>query len=403
MPAPPVTSRRDLMVRLCRAMSATPDIGARRYRADGCLAAETLGAASPKVARAFAYDALGRPTSLDETAQTLAWSYRKDGAATGPYGDGNILAETVSYKAAGFAAGTTPPAGSSVSYAYDAFGRLTQASSTNRPALNQTAAYDGDGNLSTLATAGTTQTYAYTAGTNRLSSAGGQSYTHDAAGQVTSAAGTALVRDPVTGRVRKATKGATTIALLYGPSGRQVLATSGTTRRLQVRDGGGIPLAEYEAVGTGAASLALAHVHGTTGRIAVWTGNQTYAISTDIRGSTRLAYDAAGKAAAWLSYRAYGTADAAATSTGALTDKLRWRFTGQEWSEALGLYDYGARLYDPALGRFLAPDPSDETPSPYMYVGGNPVTLVDPDGEAGWGVIARKAGSSCIRKTMRGR
>ncbi|WP_416223805.1 RHS repeat-associated core domain-containing protein, partial [Thermoflexus sp.] len=33
------------------------------------------------------------------------------------------------------------------------------------------------------------------------------------------------------------------------------------------------------------------------------------------------------------------------------------RFTGQRWEGALGLYDYNARFYDPALGRFLQPDP----------------------------------------------
>ena len=184
------------------------------------------------------------------------------------------------------------------------------------------------------------------------------------------------MRDPVTGQVRRATKGANTLAFLYGTRGRQVLATSGSgataVKRLQVRDGSGAPLAEYEATGAGAATLTLAHIQGATGRIALWASDQLYAISKDLRGSTRLAY-LAGKAAAWLNYRAYGTLDAAASSTGTLTDKLRWRFTGQEWSEALGLYDYGARLYDPALGRFLAPDPADQTPSPYMYVGGDPV------------------------------
>jgi RHS repeat-associated protein len=152
------------------------------------------------------------------------------------------------------------------------------------------------------------------------------------------------------------------------------------TRRLQLRNRDGSPLAEYGATGAGAAALTIAHVQGWNGRIAVAVGGEVYATPTDLRGSTRIAYGPDGKPAAWFSYRAYGTADAAATSTTPLTAKLRRSFTGQEWIEELGLYDYGARLYDPALGRFLAPDPADETASPYMYVGGDPVGNVDPDG-----------------------
>ncbi len=32
-------------------------------------------------------------------------------------------------------------------------------------------------------------------------------------------------------------------------------------------------------------------------------------------------------------------------------------YTGQRWEASLGLYDDPARFYDPALGRFLQPDP----------------------------------------------
>jgi RHS repeat-associated protein len=46
------------------------------------------------------------------------------------------------------------------------------------------------------------------------------------------------------------------------------------------------------------------------------------------------------------------------------------RFTGQRWEASLGLYDYQARFYDPALGRFLQPDPLVQTdskdPTPYL-------------------------------------
>jgi RHS repeat-associated protein len=56
------------------------------------------------------------------------------------------------------------------------------------------------------------------------------------------------------------------------------------------------------------------------------------------------------------------------------------QYTGQEREAALDLYTYGARFYDPELGRFLAVDPAREFANPYSYVGNNPVSRLDPTG-----------------------
>ena len=50
---------------------------------------------------------------------------------------------------------------------------------------------------------------------------------------------------------------------------------------------------------------------------------------------------------------------------------------------SLGLYDYGARFYDPQIGRFTTPDPFAETRNwvnPYNYVQNNPLNRIDPTG-----------------------
>jgi RHS repeat-associated protein len=46
-------------------------------------------------------------------------------------------------------------------------------------------------------------------------------------------------------------------------------------------------------------------------------------------------------------------------------------------------YDFGARIYDPRLGRWMSRDPlADKTHSVYDGMGNNPVNMVDPDGRA---------------------
>ena len=61
------------------------------------------------------------------------------------------------------------------------------------------------------------------------------------------------------------------------------------------------------------------------------------------------------------------------------------KFLGKEWDHqhGLDLYDFGARLYDPAVGRWTTMDPLCEkyySVSPYAYCHDNPVNRIDPDG-----------------------
>jgi RHS repeat-associated protein len=69
-----------------------------------------------------------------------------------------------------------------------------------------------------------------------------------------------------------------------------------------------------------------------------------------------------------------------------LGDPTKYLYNGKELQDEGGLdmYDYGARFYDPTIGRWHSVDPLAESYydlSPYSYCAGNPVKYIDVKGE----------------------
>jgi RHS repeat-associated protein len=100
-----------------------------------------------------------------------------------------------------------------------------------------------------------------------------------------------------------------------------------------------------------------------------------YYLFSDHLGSTSVSYNTTNSQTQTIRYYPYGEA-----RTGTVpTDR---RFTGQRWDGTIDLYDYNARWYDAALGRFIQPDTLIQTDAkdliPYLPLAvsyANPKTL----------------------------
>ena len=99
----------------------------------------------------------------------------------------------------------------------------------------------------------------------------------------------------------------------------------------------------------------------------------------DHQGNNRVVVDEEGTVEEVNHYYPFG---GVFSSTG---DAQPYKYNGKELDRKGGLdwYDYGARYYDAALGRWHVVDPMSEKyygVSPYLYCANNPILLVDPNG-----------------------
>ena len=97
---------------------------------------------------------------------------------------------------------------------------------------------------------------------------------------------------------------------------------------------------------------------------------------TDDQGSTLELTNSSAATSATYAYGPYGNASASGS------DSTPFQYTGRENDGATNLYYYRARYYNPTIGRFISSDPLvlGGGINPYAYVGGDPISYVDPQG-----------------------
>ena len=105
---------------------------------------------------------------------------------------------------------------------------------------------------------------------------------------------------------------------------------------------------------------------------------------TDHLGSVRAVVDGiSGEVVEINDYYPFGSRWDVATSLRDDSNRFRYNSKEEQFRFGTPYIDYGARQYDPIIGRWFAQDPLSEKYygiSPYAFCAGNPVKYLDPDG-----------------------
>jgi RHS repeat-associated protein len=359
------------------------------------LTASNVSASGPGVA--YAYDALGRVTSMTQNGRTLSYGYDAAGNRTTiTWPDtSNPLTATYVYDPLNNVTqieqnGATSGPGLLATYAYDSLGRRTGISRAGGAGMSTSYAYDTVNRLSTLtqtlaSSAGTTFTLGYNPANQVISRAdsNGAFTVAPSAISLTYTANGLNQYSSITGGTQ-ALSGGPQAGLAYDPQGRiQSVTTSGTTSNF-LYDGDFLA-EEYNTSGTTTARYVPGP--GTDEPVTVYSGaSLSYPnwYAADQEGSIIATANSSGTKVASFAYGPYGEP---LTSAGAPAwAGARYRYTGQIVIAGAQTYFYKARMYDPETGRFLQTDPAGfgGGVNIYAYVMNDPINGWDPTGTDYW-------------------
>lgn len=196
---------------------------------------------------------------------------------------------------------------------------------------------------------------------------GNRTFTWNAAGQLSSLAGA---------------QGTTSYA--YNGFGQRVRKTTGQKSRFFVyaEDGTSI-LGEYwqGAPGTPVGNVyEIVYLEGIP--VAVMSGVQVYYVQTDQLNTPRIIKNAAGGVVWRWDSDPFGGGLANSNPSGLMQFEFNVRFPGQIYDAESGLHYNNARYYDAITGRYISSDPIGLAGgiNTYGYVMGNPISFSDPTG-----------------------
>jgi RHS repeat-associated protein len=267
-----------------------------------------------------------------------------------------------------------PPLGTAnSSYTYDGFGQLCNVAGRFQ---TRDTTYDEAGNPIQIHADRRNPRLSYLSGSNRLTAIDDTPVQYDRRGNVTQLYNISIEYDFMTNRpARIIAANGRESTFIYDALGRVVLRKKAGVVMLDQWSQTGERIARALSSSEDSASF----VHTPFGVIAQIGGFEAQYISRDYLGSARV-ISKDKKPASVLHYDAYGSLLQFSTKVDRSANSLPFLFTGHAYDLDTDLYDFGARLYSPQLGRFLAPDPVGQYDNPYLFVGNSPVNFVDPSG-----------------------
>lgn len=308
----------------------------------------------------YSYDNVGNVSGIVDhlnlaNNQTFVYDHlNRLTGATGPYGAGGAQA--------------------TLTYAYNRIGNMTcnsQISPCSDISPNYTYPVSGANSVRPHAVTG----------------AGSYTYTYDPNGNMLTGAGRTFAYD-AENRLASITVGSGSTQMVYDYSGERVKKTE---------PGGATTTYIGDLVDCTASGCTKYYFAGNT-RIALKDPyGQVYYYQQDHLGSSTVVTNSSGTSVQMLAYYPYGWTR---VNTGSVN--VHHKFTGQELDESTALYYYGARYYDPVIGRFISADSltfrSPQKLNRYSYVLNNPIRYIDPSEHIVYGACTGM--SSCYFPRM---
>ena len=371
------------------------------------------GRADPSGTYTFYYDAHGNLTREEKTINsilyTTQYTYNNNNILTSiTYPSGRVitytpdqvgrisqvsttlggqpktLASAITYLPYGGITGLAYGNGLSLNQGYDNQYRISSV--VTGSILNLTYGYDPNGNITSIADSINPPggqpleipgTYSYQTGTNKLIHIEGTpsiDFGYDLNGNITSETGWTHVYD-LSNQLYRAYQGTTLMGeYTYNGAGQRIKKVTQTETRIFHYDLQGHLIAETNQSGQ---MLAEYIYLGDQLLAMIRPGENAYYFHNDHLGTPQVLTDATGSIAWKASYDPFGEA---AISIQAVENPFR--FPGQYYDPETGLHYNYFRYYNPQTGRYITPDPIglDGGINLFGYVGGNPVSWIDPLG-----------------------